>query len=119
LLVGSHDDADGHVVAGELAVALNDRAVLGTIEIELEDDPMRLVELGAALTAEERTEPVDLGPGARQDRVTEALEDGRVEVALSGKHVEEYDTARGVGGCRHLLASSLFLAASAVQRLEM
>ena len=48
LLVRPHHNADGHVLAGKLAVALNDRPVLGTIEVELEDDPVRLVELAVS-----------------------------------------------------------------------
>jgi hypothetical protein len=62
-----------------LAIALDDRAVLGAIEVELEHDPVGRVELVAGVAREQRTQRTLGRPLSDHDGVSDLLEERRLE----------------------------------------
>jgi hypothetical protein len=104
-----HDDPDRHSGRAELPVPGHDRTVLVDVEVELEHDPVGLLEEGAALAAEERAERAGRRPAALDDPMAHALEDRAVEVAPSCGGIEE-DHAAALLECHHAPPCTYLLA---------
>jgi hypothetical protein len=69
--------------------------MLGVVEVELEDDSVRRLELRTPFVAQERALP-SARAVAHQHGVTGPLEEGTVELlALPGRHVEQNHPGEG------------------------
>ncbi len=67
--------------------------MLRPVEVELEDDAVRALELWAALPVEDGAHLTDPGSRARRHRVAEPLQDLALELAAVGCHVHQDPTA--------------------------
>jgi hypothetical protein len=78
------DDANGKVEAAQGAVLSNDCSVLRSVKVELEDDPVCCVELGAAFASEQRAKLLHVGSVTHEYRTGQ---DRTVAGSVHGRHL--------------------------------
>lgn len=82
-LTWSHHGSDRHLRPGDLVITLQDRTVLGSVEVEGEHDPVGILDHFAAGAGEQRAQPFVSGAMAHDDLVARALQEGAIELGAT------------------------------------
>ena len=96
-LAWPHHNLDRHLRPRDVSVTLQNRPVLGALEVEREHDAMGAVHHVAPGPREERAEPAVLGPVAHDDVVARALEERTIELAPGAWRDVKQDQPKSLG----------------------